>query len=1589
MNFTAKITVALICGAILSTSFLYGQNATGAPPLSTQSGGTFDSVNLANLNVHFNIPIFSRAGRGQSLKYMETYDGLIWTPVTSGGVTSWQPIADWGWNVQSTGLTGKAVYEIRYANCTKTVNGSVYTMYYQVNYWLGYTDPGGTYHPIQWFTTNAAYSGCDVAIPAVLTGSGTAVDNSGYTLAVSVVSKAEVTGPDGMVSQATGYTNPTITDRNGNYLTTVASGSTTSYTDTLGTTALTVTVVNPTTTTYSYTAPSGGTAVYTFHYSTGNTVTKSGCGYSTYSSTTVTQLDSIELPDASQYTFTYDASGQVNSVTLPTGGTITYTYSAQDCTDGSPLNLTRTVGGGTWTYSRTVPTGYITTTITDPVTPTGNVRVVEFKKDSATTNPTGNAYEVKERIYQGTTSGTLLSSKFICYNGNSIGTPSGCPTTAVSSPITRKTEFRYLPDSSGIVAKTDTTFYQTTSPVIYTGLPSQVDEYDYGVGTGTGGALIRRTITTYATGMANGIIDRPATVTIQNGVPATVALTTYGYDQWGLTTTAGTPQHSAVTGSRGNLTQIDQKTNSTIHLYQRFVYYDTGTLNYSTEASTSSGTPGAQTTYNYSSAAASCGNTFPTSVTEPLSLSRSMTWDCDGAVQTSAIDENSETTSTSYTTDPDFWRPESATDALGNVTSFTYTGQNQVKSSLTFNTGGSIKEQVTTLDGLGRVIFKQDRRGPASTTYDTVASCYDKNGRVSFVSAPYGTTLATSTSPCPGGGGTTTTYDALNRVATSTDGGGGVITYTYSKNDTLQVVTPAPAGENSKQKQLEYDAAGRLASVCEVTSASGSVTCGQTATKTGYWTKYLYNPLNNLTQVTQNALGATTQTRTFTYDMIGRLISEKNPETSTTTAETNIYDSDTTCTGGTQAGNLVKRTDVIGNVICTTYDVLHRPTSVTYPSGSYAATTDKKFFVYDAATVDTHTMQNVVGRMAEAYTCPPTGTCTPKKTDLGFSYTARGELADTYEKTPNSPATYYHANSVYAPSGILKAMTFAIGATAVFPQQIYQLDSKGRWNALGAATGQNPVTGAIYNAFDEATSVTFGSADNDTFTFDANTGRMTQYQFKMGTGPQTDTGALTWSANGTLRQLQITDQITPANNQTCIYGYDDLVRVSSSNCGTAIWNQNFSYDVFGNINKTVPGGSTGISFLPGYSASTNRYSSGLPGLSYDSNGNLLNDSFNTYAWDAEGKAVNVGANSYVYDAFGRVVEKNSTTQTVYGPSGKLAIMNGSTLSKAFIPLPSGATAVYTSTGLTYYRHADWLSSSRLSTTPTRTKYYDVEYAPFGESYGGSGTTDLNFTGDNQDMASGLYDTWFREYHPTQGRWVSPDPGGIEAVDPANPQSWNRYAYVTNNPLSLVDPLGLTTGNDCNGPCNTMTYTSDSCVVNITYTQVLGGGLEDSKWYYDVPTVNTWCYPRADGLGRFTPHYCAYMYFSCDGTPFKFPSVTGVRGGQPANNCQAPFLCNSQSTTATIGPPREWKPAPSTFAQQYGTQLACEASVAVADWADNDVTVFGGLVGMAAGYVREAKVPAVGGLLLFARVTVGTALRARSTCVPIAWGSGHF
>jgi RHS repeat-associated protein len=82
-----------------------------------------------------------------------------------------------------------------------------------------------------------------------------------------------------------------------------------------------------------------------------------------------------------------------------------------------------------------------------------------------------------------------------------------------------------------------------------------------------------------------------------------------------------------------------------------------------------------------------------------------------------------------------------------------------------------------------------------------------------------------------------------------------------------------------------------------------------------------------------------------------------------------------------------------------------------------------------------------------------------------------------------------------------------------------------------------------------------------------------------------------------------------------------------------------------------------------------------------------------------------------------------------------------------------------------------------------------DHLPFGEDANtGTGQTEKpRFTNYERDAESGTDYAINRQHQYSSGRLMQPDP-----VDPdiADPQSLNRYAYVGNDAINLVDPLGL-------------------------------------------------------------------------------------------------------------------------------------------------------------------------------------------------------
>src|SRR5260370_1221616 len=424
-----------------------------------------------------------------------------------------------------------------------------------------------------------------------------------------------------------------------------------------------------------------------------------------------------------------------------------------------------------------------------------------------------------------------------------------------------------------------------------------------------------------------GVFNVPLSITICNGsgtstacyssasgssTGTVVAQTTFAYDETAVVAPTGTtPQHVSLPHAPRSAPKVKLYTNPTTYLPPTATYFDTGLVQTSTDVNL------AKTTFNFPDATSTCGNAFPTSVTEPVSpLSKSMTWNCTGGVQLPSVDENSQTTTTSYT-DPYFWRPASATDPASAVTNVSYISSTKVESTLSINSN-SVVDTLAMLDGLGRSKLSQTRQAPGSSNFDSVEQDYDSLGRASRSTLPYTGTSGQTNGTAPA---VSTTYDALSRPLTVTDAGNGTVTYSYTQNDVLVTAGPAPTGEHTKQRQLEYDGLGRLTSVCEITSATGSGTCGHAVSQTGFWTKYSYDVNNNLTGVTPNAQAAARrqQTRSYGFDFLSRLTSETNPENGTTAYS---YSS-SSCTG-TYNGDLVKNVNAVVNVTCFTYDALHK-----------------------------------------------------------------------------------------------------------------------------------------------------------------------------------------------------------------------------------------------------------------------------------------------------------------------------------------------------------------------------------------------------------------------------------------------------------------------------------------------------------------------------------------------------------------------------------------------------------------------------------------------------------------------------------------
>jgi RHS repeat-associated protein len=286
---------------------------------------------------------------------------------------------------------------------------------------------------------------------------------------------------------------------------------------------------------------------------------------------------------------------------------------------------------------------------------------------------------------------------------------------------------------------------------------------------------------------------------------------------------------------------------------------------------------------------------------------------------------------------------------------------------------------------------------------------------------------------------------------------------------------------------------------------------------------------------------------------------------------------------------------------------------------------------------------------------------------------------------------------------------------------------------------------------------------------------------------------------------QTTHRPHPPRTHTFHTIYDSLYRLTEAveKTGTTQnWIQNWNYDRYGNrssFTQNIAGNSSATN--PTVDQNTNRFNDSQ-GFVYDNNGNVIHDVdpvtslTRTFVFNGDNKQSEVKNASggsigrYFYDGEGNRVKKvvgDETTVFVYS-SGKL-VAEYSTHTE------SNPAVNYTT--------SDHLGSPRIITDQYGQVTSRRDFMPFGEqietSVGSrsslgiqySGAADgirQKFTGYQKDDETSLDFAAARMYENRYGRFTAVDPL-LTSGTSANPQTFNRYSYTSNNPVIRVDVNG--------------------------------------------------------------------------------------------------------------------------------------------------------------------------------------------------------
>ena len=200
--------------------------------------------------------------------------------------------------------------------------------------------------------------------------------------------------------------------------------------------------------------------------------------------------------------------------------------------------------------------------------------------------------------------------------------------------------------------------------------------------------------------------------------------------------------------------------------------------------------------------------------------------------------------------------------------------------------------------------------------------------------------------------------------------------------------------------------------------------------------------------------------------------------------------------------------------------------------------------------------------------------------------------------------------------------------------------------------------------------------------------------------------------------------------------------------------------------------------------------------SYDQNGNQtsrrVGGTTYTLIYNAENRLVQVKLGrtiqaTYTYNGDGNRVKTvvGSTTTAFVG--NILEWTGSATTMKKYYYASGQRVAMRQGSSTLYHLLTDHLGSTAITATSAGGFYTELRYYPWGGTRYSSGTTPTSFRYTGQREAEvGLYYYGARYYDPSLGRFVQAD---SIIPNPRHPLSFDRFAYVQNNPIKYTDPSG--------------------------------------------------------------------------------------------------------------------------------------------------------------------------------------------------------